>query len=141
MGEESTPKVTKNSTLILETFNPKKVCASSYCVSILEECPHFLPRLAQPLQSECLGNVLEGMKTWLHHRSQRTALLGGGAGGCAQKGEPSICPTASDGPAQEGLRRHVGGTWATCATCSRAQGTQERDSGVQGREGGLLMMG
>lgn len=80
MGEESTPKVTKNSTLILETFNPKKVCASSYCVSILEECPRFLPRLAQPLQSECLGNVLEGMKTWLHHRFQRTGLLGAGWG-------------------------------------------------------------
>lgn len=27
-GEESTPKVTKNSTLVLYTFNPKKACTS-----------------------------------------------------------------------------------------------------------------
>ena len=46
MGEESTPKATKKSALILDGFNPKKVCISCLIHQHFERVPTLPPKIS-----------------------------------------------------------------------------------------------
>ena len=66
----------KKPTLILSSFNPKKLCMAAPRINILKGCPLCLLKLAQPLQNKPLDHVLEGKKRNGFIRSpQGTALL------------------------------------------------------------------